>query len=359
MLAYVPHQIPSLSLLLEIFRLCASWHLSETFSISLSQTIAMFLVECSAPEKTKNLLIFISRHINEIRDNIFDALPILGPKPADIAVCVPSGLQAMLILQFGSILERFIDTIVFLDIFVWFMTGDIDVDTQLVVPKRFFSRCIIPGTLVQVLDHPTLPTLLPNLITALLRVSKTLGHSRLVRWVLAIAPAAKVVVFDPLKTFFFRHIKEDKGIIKYAKSIGMISDDRKNHYGSSVELQGIEPPDKRLLRGHSYSIMNNTSQVGLAFDLSPEPSRQDLKSMFSTDVSSDSRSSQHLSPIPLPLIRPGVLNNTIRNSDLQPGPIPMSRSPSKNRRSVHFGFLDSDDPSSNLTSHGDFSISYG
>jgi len=133
------------SLLLEIFRLCASWHLSETFSISLSQVVAKLLVECKAPEKTKNLLVFISDRINEARNNIFDMLPILGPKPVDIAVCVPSGPQAIVILQFGSLLERFIDTIVFLDIFVWFLTGDIDIDTHLVVPKPFITRCIIPG----------------------------------------------------------------------------------------------------------------------------------------------------------------------------------------------------------------------
>jgi len=134
-------------LLLEIFRLCASWHLSETFSISLSQVVAKLLVECKAPEKTKNLLVFISDRINEVRGNIFDLLPILGPKPVDIAVCIPSGPQALLILQFGLFLERFIDTVVFLDIFVWFFTGEVDTDTHIVVPKPFISRCIIPGEL--------------------------------------------------------------------------------------------------------------------------------------------------------------------------------------------------------------------
>lgn len=133
------------SLMLEIFRLCASWHLSETFTISLSQVVAKLLVECKTPEKAKNLLVFLLDRINEVRDDIFDALPILGPKPVDIAVCVPTGPQAMLILQFGTLLERFIDTVVFLDIFVWFLTGEIDIDTHLVVPKPFITRCIIPG----------------------------------------------------------------------------------------------------------------------------------------------------------------------------------------------------------------------
>ena len=136
------------SLMLEIFRLCASWHLSETFTISLSQVVAKLLVECRTPEKAKNLLVFLLDRINEVRDDIFDALPILGPKPVDIAVCVPTGPQAMLILQFGTLLERFIDTVVFLDIFVWFLTGEIDIDTHLVVPKPFITRCIIPGKIM-------------------------------------------------------------------------------------------------------------------------------------------------------------------------------------------------------------------
>ena len=136
-------------LMLEIFRLCASWHLSETFSISLSQVVAKLLVECKFPEKNKNLLVFLSDRINEVRGNVFDMLPILGAKPVDIAVCLPSsGTHAALILQFGLLLERFIDTVVFLDIFVWFFTGDIDIDTHQVIPKPFITRCIIPGEIV-------------------------------------------------------------------------------------------------------------------------------------------------------------------------------------------------------------------
>lgn len=152
-------------LLLEVFRLCSSWRLSETFSISLSQIFGRLLVECKAPEKTNNILEFITDRINDVRRRIFDALPILGPKPVDIAICVPSGPQALLIFHFGRMLEIFVDLVVFFDIYVWFMTGDIDVDTHSIIPKPFITRCIIPGTLVQVLDHPTLPTLLPNLVS--------------------------------------------------------------------------------------------------------------------------------------------------------------------------------------------------
>mmetsp|Transcript_15805 Transcript_15805/g.34037 ORF Transcript_15805/g.34037 Transcript_15805/m.34037 type:complete len:624 (-) Transcript_15805:2458-4329(-) len=180
-------------LMLEIARLCASWHLSETFSISLSQIVGRLLVECKAPEQTKHHLAFITDQINQFRRQMFDLLPIFGPPPVDIAVCIPSGPQALLILHFGRMLEFFVDAVVFVDIFVWFFTGDVDAVTHTIIPKPFFTRCILPGTLVQVLgewtwktsssvltsfslvlsafhvlnqqDHPTLPDLLPGLVS--------------------------------------------------------------------------------------------------------------------------------------------------------------------------------------------------
>lgn len=152
-------------LMLEIARLCASWHLSESFSISLSQIVARLLVNCKAPEETKNHLAFITDHINQFRRHMFEVFPIFGPPPVDIAVCIPSGPQAAIILHFGRMMEFFVDVVVFMDIFVWFLTGDIDIDTHAIVPKPFFTRCILPGTLVQVLDHPTLPDLLPGMVS--------------------------------------------------------------------------------------------------------------------------------------------------------------------------------------------------
>lgn len=173
------------------------------------------------------------------------------------------------------------------------------------------------------------------------------------------APATKVLIFDPLKTFFFRHIKEDAGLMHYAESVGMLSPERKFDHGSTTDLGDLGDHNRTFFRRYSSTTLNNTSQVGLAFDFTPEPSRQDLKSMVSTDVSSSSdiKFSEKI-VTPLTPLRPGILNNPI-NSDTQPSLIPMSRSPSKNRRSVHFGFLDSDDVmDSELTSQTDFSVSY-
>eukprot|EP00804_Cyclotella_cryptica_P004666 CCRYP_018241-RB/>CCRYP_018241-RB protein AED:0.15 eAED:0.15 QI:1086/0.5/0.66/1/0.5/0.66/3/195/347 len=198
------------------------------------------------------------------------------------------------------------------------------------------------GTLVQVLDHPTLPTLLPNMIKAMLQLSKTIGYSRVLRWILATAPAVKVVLFDPLKNFLFRHIKEDEGLMHYAESIGILSPERKLVTGSASDLFLGTSGSSKFLRRFASTTFNNSSQVGLAFDdLSPETSRQDLQSMINTEESAFSGRISRDASIKTPLSPPhrGILANPLI-SEKEPVLLPMSRSPSKNRRSVHFGFLD-------------------
>lgn len=105
-------------------------------------------------------------------------------------------------------METFIDFVSFLDIFFWFFTGDLDVYTGIVVPKPFFSRCILPGTLVQVIDHPTLPHFLPSVMAKLASLASELGWSRLVLWACALFPALAAAVVLPLSSYFFRHYEE-------------------------------------------------------------------------------------------------------------------------------------------------------
>jgi hypothetical protein len=162
-------------------------NLSATFSIPLSQIVGRLFVDCKAPDQINQQLAFITEQINRFRRHIFDILPILGRPPIDIAVCIPSGPQALFILRFGQCLEFFVDAVVFFDIFIWFFTGDIDVDTHAIIPKPFFTRCVLPGTLVQVLDHPTLPDLLPGLVSNyqqlifIIRIVFNATHSNLVQ----------------------------------------------------------------------------------------------------------------------------------------------------------------------------------
>ena len=147
-------------LLLEIGRLCASRYLFGTFTMSLTQILSL-LVECKEPEQPK----LVSSLIKNFRQLVFDILPLVGSSPVDLAACIPSGPQATVVLLFSQLLEKSIDAIAFFDIIVWFLTGDIDIDTHEIIPKPFFARCILPGTLVQVLDHPTLPELAPTLVS--------------------------------------------------------------------------------------------------------------------------------------------------------------------------------------------------
>lgn len=116
--------------MLEITRLSVSWRLSNTVMLTLSEIIGRLLVECKAPEQTKNQLAFIATKINVMRRNFLDAFPIFGEIPADVGVCIPSGPQDHLLLTFGKVLELFVDFVAFADIFIWFSTGDIDAKTH-------------------------------------------------------------------------------------------------------------------------------------------------------------------------------------------------------------------------------------
>jgi hypothetical protein len=320
-------------LLLEIFRLCASWHLSESFSIPLSQIVGRLLVECKAPVQTNNHLAFIMDQVNHFRRYIYDTIPILGSPPIDIAVCIPSGPQALFILYLGRMLEIFVDGVVFLDIFVWFFTGDIDVDTHAIIPKPFFTRCIIPGTLVQILDHPTLPDLLPGVLRSTLKLSSSIGYSRCIRWILALMPALKIVVMDPMIGFFFEHIEEEDEdfFIHYAESMGMISPERRSGHFSdaSIGLIGSKRHFLHRRRSDSYS----TSQVGLSlFD-------DGIQSMASTE------SSGSFTAV-IPMQSPSRKTSELDSATQPPPPTPepatpsLQFSPSRKNRSVHFGLHD-------------------
>ena len=318
-------------LLIEIARLCLSWRLSETFGIPLSQIVGRLFVYCKEPEQVKDHVAFIADQVNAFRRHIFEIIPI-GPPPVEIEVCIPNGPQALLILQLGKMLEWFVDGVVFLDIFVWFFTGDIDIDTHTVIPKPFFTRCILPGTLVQVLDHPTLPDLLPGLIKSILMAFAIIGYSRCIRWSLAMIPAVKMLVFDPLVGFFFQHIEEDEGLMYLAQSAGMLTPERKSGFlfGSTGSLTGfIGTSERHLLRKGSIDA-SNTSQVGLSFDASPVPSRYDIQSMISTEGSDDTLGEiERIPPCPLP--PPLSARVSIENNN---------SSPLRKQKSVHFGLFE-------------------
>ncbi len=248
---------------------------------------------------------------------MFDVLPILGRPPIDIAVCIPSGRQALFILRLGHFLEFFVDAVVFFDIFIWLMTGDIDVDTHAIIPKPFFTRCVIPGTLVQILDHPTLPDLLPGLVKNTLVTCADIGYSRCIRLILALIPALKMLVLDPLIAYFFKHLENDE-LMHYAESVGMLTPERKS--GTLYGGASFRDLYSGVFRSQFYNGQStdgcNSSQVGLYFDSSPVPLR----------------------PVPVGLKGPptdGTAEQTL--APIFPGLLSMEKSPSKGRKSVHFG----------------------
>uniref|UniRef100_A0A7S2YKU5 Uncharacterized protein n=1 Tax=Entomoneis paludosa TaxID=265537 RepID=A0A7S2YKU5_9STRA len=302
-------------LMMELFRLTVSWYLTSTFKLSTTQIISRLLIDCEVPE-IKHHFAFFRDRVDDVRKHLSNVIPLLPP-PDDFLICVPSGSSARLILQFGGMLEAFVDVVSFADIFIWFFTGDLDME-GVIIPKPFFTRCILPGTLVQVLDHPTLPEKLPTLIAQIVEATRVVGWSRAIRWALAIGPAFVMLVVNPFKSYFFRHMDIDTTqdlLIRCAESFGMLSPIRPsfgsagNLRGSTVSTSSSEPPNEGILRASSSHPENlllsegdspHPSQVGLSFD-SPVHRGRTLVNMNQEESSFISTPSHGFIPPPLSL----------------------------------------------------------
>ena len=256
-------------LLLEMFRLNASWHLSGTFNITLTQIVSRFIAECD-PKVMHRRFGFVTKWAEDVRRSVANVVPLIPPAAEDWTktICVPSSATSKLVLKLGGAVESFIDVVGFLDIFIWFQTGELDAK-GVVVPKPFFYRCIMPGTLVQVLDHPTLPDILPALIAQAMDAAEAAGWSRVIRWVLAIVPAFVMLVVHPLNTYFFRHHNKCEGMLRYAESCGMLAPVSKHSTANLLYGGG----------GSLHAIPSYPSQIGMSLNdsaafPSPRPSRK-------------------------------------------------------------------------------------
>ncbi|KAL3941758.1 MAG: hypothetical protein SGBAC_003937 [Bacillariaceae sp.] len=207
--------IVTFALLSELVRLYASWHLSGTFEVSLTQMISSLIVECD--QAMMERFRFMTRKGKPVRRFIGKLLKLPN---VELAECHPTSPAARLVLQSGKMFESAIDVVCFLDIFVWFFTGELD-DNGVIVPKPFFYRCILPGTLVQVLDHPTLPDKLPHLIQCSMDAFRAAGYARVIRWACAICPAFEMLVVDPIKLYLFRPMGDDE-YLQYTGSFALI-----------------------------------------------------------------------------------------------------------------------------------------
>ncbi|KAG7336857.1 hypothetical protein IV203_012681 [Nitzschia inconspicua] len=214
---------------IELSRLAVSWYLTKTFRLSITQVITRLFIHCDHPKNRQKHLKFFTDQITNIHKALATSIPLIPMPEEKWIVCVPQSISANLFLNFGSMMETFIDIVSFMDIFFWFFTGDLD-EMGFVVPKHFITRCIIPGTLVQILDHPTLPGVLPALIRRGLAATMAAGWSRTMRWIFAIGPAINLLFLQPLTRYFFRHFDDSWGmdgtqsdvLMKCAESMGYL-----------------------------------------------------------------------------------------------------------------------------------------
>ena len=210
--------------------------MTQTFHLSISQLIGRLFVDCgNLEEDTKRKFKFFTNLIEDWHIGLSRAIPFVPfPKKSLYVLCVPTSHFSKFLLLLGSMMETFIDVVSFLDIFFWFFTGDLDIYTGSVIPKGFFKRCILPGTLVQIIDHPTLPHFLPSLLGKFASIATEIGWSRLLLWSFAVLPALVVEVIMPLIAYLFRHFEEtDTGdndcdgdntdiLMTYAQSLGVL-----------------------------------------------------------------------------------------------------------------------------------------
>jgi len=134
--------------------------------------------------------------------------------------CMPTSFVGRTSLWIASMSEMTIAAICFVDIFVWFFTGELDPSGE-IVAKRFVARYIAPGMLVQVLDHPTVPAFLPHLIGQAIHLIQDFGYGRVIRWWLLLSPAWDLVIAQPLRNYFFRPLENDE-FLRYTQSLALV-----------------------------------------------------------------------------------------------------------------------------------------
>ncbi len=193
----------TLALLSELGRLLFSWQVSGTFDLRYRDLTRRLLGLCQT--KSRPVRKFVGKLVR------------LPPNHPWLDTCRQSSPSSQFTLTIAWWSEVAIDLIGFLDIFVWFYTGELD-PTGLVVPKPFFYRCILPGTLTQVLDHPTVPQTIPNFLHYFWNASRAVGYSRVVRWGLAWYPALELLLLSPIHRYLFHPMNQDE-YLNYTESL--------------------------------------------------------------------------------------------------------------------------------------------
>ncbi len=112
---------------------------------------------------------------------------------------------------------------------------------------------------------------------SILATFAAVGYSRCLRWILAVIPALKMLVLDPLTAYFFNHLEGDVGLIHYAESVGMLTPERRSGslwrpdaaHGVPALASTGAAADPIYFFHRQISYPFNTSSVGLSVDASP------------------------------------------------------------------------------------------
>ncbi|CAB9503290.1 expressed unknown protein [Seminavis robusta] len=248
--------IVTCALVSELCRMCTSFQLYGRVDESYT-TMMISVLGCA--QDRGNILTATGRLTRKIVRKL-----IRLPKEQLLSTCTKSSIAshslANILLYMSGAFETTIDLICFVDIYVWFFTGELDPEgSGHVIPKPFFYRCIIPGTLVQVLDHPTVPELLPNIMYYSAVAASAVGYSRLIRWVVAVVPTINSFLVDPIKKFLFRPMEEDEWL-RYTESLAIFpaisgEDIRYTMSMSHPNLSHLDEPECRGLSRARRSSM--------------------------------------------------------------------------------------------------------
>jgi hypothetical protein len=133
-----------------------------------------------------------------------------------------------------------------------------------------------------VLDHPTLPELLPSLIRHFLDFCRAIGYARAIRWILAIAPCCAMAV-RPIKSYVFdQTVDTSRGIMSYVESLGMLGPGGGGSAGHIRQYSdsGDSQWDSSM---RSYS----SSQLGMSFEDS-------LRTLHDDDYDDEPEEDDHL-----------------------------------------------------------------
>ena len=145
---------------------------------------------------------------------------------------------------------------------------------------------------------------------SILATSALIGYSRCIRWILAVIPALKMLVLDPMSDYLFHHLEEDDGLMRYAESVGMLTP-----RNSESLTTTIGDSQRQFLHKNSDGFNTSSVNLGLNFDASPFASRHDLN-MIPSQTDESTMSIEEVSHV-VPTSSPSYSGMAMENSPVK------------------------------------------